>query len=128
MSLNPNLNGSVQCDACLLENAVRFVVVSDDFEEIHCIWCAEAIEACRNAGEAIGGLLASASGTDNDQGKRDAMKKMVEIMDALIEKEKLGGDTGPPSTICLECGQHRPDDDRVKHGMKCVECAYGGAW
>jgi len=26
--------------------------------------------------------------------------------------------------ICPECGQQRPDDERVKAGMKCVECAY----
>jgi hypothetical protein len=28
--------------------------------------------------------------------------------------------------ICLECGKIRPDDDRVKAGMKCSYCAYGG--
>jgi len=26
--------------------------------------------------------------------------------------------------ICPECLQHRPDDDRVKAGMKCRFCAY----
>ena len=25
--------------------------------------------------------------------------------------------------ICPECGQERPDDERVKAGMKCVVCA-----
>ncbi len=28
------------------------------------------------------------------------------------------------STICLECGEYKPDDDRVFGGMKCGECAY----
>lgn len=27
-------------------------------------------------------------------------------------------------SICPECGQYRPDDDRVKNGMKCGQCAY----
>ena len=27
--------------------------------------------------------------------------------------------------ICGECGEERPDDDRVKAGMKCGFCAYG---
>ena len=27
--------------------------------------------------------------------------------------------------ICPECGQPRPDDDRVAAGMKCGQCAYG---
>jgi hypothetical protein len=27
--------------------------------------------------------------------------------------------------VCGECGQHKPDDDRVKNGMKCGTCAYG---
>ena len=26
---------------------------------------------------------------------------------------------------CPECGQERPDDDRVLAGMKCGPCAYG---
>lgn len=26
--------------------------------------------------------------------------------------------------ICPECGFERPDDDRVRAGMKCGECAY----
>lgn len=26
--------------------------------------------------------------------------------------------------ICPECGESRPDDDRVKAGMKCGACAY----
>ena len=26
---------------------------------------------------------------------------------------------------CPECGEERPDDDRVKAGMKCGFCAYG---
>ncbi len=26
---------------------------------------------------------------------------------------------------CGECGEERPDDDRVKAGMKCGLCAYG---
>ena len=26
--------------------------------------------------------------------------------------------------ICPECGEHRPDDNRVKAGMKCGHCAY----
>lgn len=29
----------------------------------------------------------------------------------------------PP--LCPECGEPRPDDDRVKAGMKCTQCAYG---
>ena len=28
-------------------------------------------------------------------------------------------------TLCLECGQPRPDDERVLAGMKCGPCAYG---
>lgn len=27
--------------------------------------------------------------------------------------------------ICFECGEHCPDDERVKAGMKCGRCAYG---
>ena len=26
--------------------------------------------------------------------------------------------------FCPECGELRPDDDRVKNGMKCSQCAY----
>ena len=26
--------------------------------------------------------------------------------------------------ICPECRQYRPDDERVKSGMKCEQCAY----
>jgi hypothetical protein len=26
---------------------------------------------------------------------------------------------------CPECGEYRPDDERVKMGMKCGHCAYG---
>ena len=29
------------------------------------------------------------------------------------------------STLCGECGEYKPDDDRVFGGMKCGECAYG---
>jgi len=28
------------------------------------------------------------------------------------------------STICIECSEYKPDDDRVFGGMKCGECAY----
>ena len=28
------------------------------------------------------------------------------------------------STICGECGEYKPDDDRVFGGLKCGECAY----
>jgi len=35
----------------------------------------------------------------------------------------LENDTFDPY-ICPECGQYRPDDERVKHGMKCRFCAY----
>lgn len=28
------------------------------------------------------------------------------------------------STLCGECGEYKPDDDRVFGGMKCGECAY----
>lgn len=30
-------------------------------------------------------------------------------------------------TLCPECGNSCPDDERVKNDMKCVQCAYGGA-
>jgi hypothetical protein len=26
--------------------------------------------------------------------------------------------------LCPQCGKHRPDDERVKTGMKCFQCAY----
>ena len=26
--------------------------------------------------------------------------------------------------LCPECGELKPDDDRVKNGMKCGQCAY----
>lgn len=29
------------------------------------------------------------------------------------------------NTVCPECGEKRPDDLRVKAGMKCGGCAYG---
>ena len=29
------------------------------------------------------------------------------------------------STVCIECLEYKPDDDRVYGGMKCGECAYG---
>ena len=29
------------------------------------------------------------------------------------------------SCQCPECGEPRPDDDRVAQGMKCGLCAYG---
>ena len=29
------------------------------------------------------------------------------------------------TTVCIECGEPRPDDDRVANGMKCGPCAYG---
>ncbi len=25
---------------------------------------------------------------------------------------------------CLECGLHKPKDERVQSGMKCLQCAY----
>ena len=28
------------------------------------------------------------------------------------------------STLCGECGEYKPDDDRVFGGMRCGECAY----
>lgn len=28
------------------------------------------------------------------------------------------------TTLCIECGEYKPDDDRVFGGMKCGECAY----
>ena len=28
------------------------------------------------------------------------------------------------STICVECSEYKPDDDRVFGGLKCGECAY----
>ena len=36
-----------------------------------------------------------------------------------------GGHTAEPRLLCLECGQERPDDERVAAGMKCGQCAYG---
>lgn len=27
---------------------------------------------------------------------------------------------------CPECGEYRPDDDRVLEGMRCGHCVYGG--
>lgn len=33
--------------------------------------------------------------------------------------------TNESTLICPECGEPRPDDDRVKAGMKCTQCAYG---
>jgi len=30
------------------------------------------------------------------------------------------------NTICPECGEYKPDDERVQNGMKCAACAgYG---
>ena len=29
-----------------------------------------------------------------------------------------------PNTICPECRQLKPDDERVRNGMKCGQCAY----
>ena len=29
------------------------------------------------------------------------------------------------SEVCGECGEPKPEDDRVKNGMKCGACAYG---
>lgn len=29
-------------------------------------------------------------------------------------------------THCAECGKYRPGDERVRAGMKCGFCAYGG--
>ncbi len=31
----------------------------------------------------------------------------------------------PNDLLCRECGQERPDDDRVAAGMRCRFCAYG---
>ena len=28
--------------------------------------------------------------------------------------------------VCPECGEPKPDDERVSAGMKCGDCAYGG--
>jgi len=30
------------------------------------------------------------------------------------------------SQICSECGEHRPEDERVSNGMKCGPCASAG--
>ena len=35
----------------------------------------------------------------------------------------LENDTFDPY-VCPECGQYRPDDERVKVGMKCGQCSY----
>ncbi len=57
---------------------------------------------------------------------------------AFMEEGKVVSSEGSPSTVqsielldgdddvCPECEQERPDDDRVKAGMKCGPCAYGG--
>lgn len=45
---------------------------------------------------------------------------------ALYEFETgLNQTSGVPRDFrfCPECGQFKPEDDRVKNGMKCAECA-----
>ena len=53
----------------------------------------------------------------------------LEILERDVEQlKKEMTELQPPtkeSDICGECGEHRPDDDRVKAGMKCRFCAYG---
>ncbi len=43
-----------------------------------------------------------------------------EDLERHVEKESED-DRG---SVCPECGEARPDSDRVKAGMKCGECAY----
>ena len=31
----------------------------------------------------------------------------------------------PITGYCPECGEYKPDDERVQEGMKCGPCAYG---
>jgi len=61
--------------------------------------------------------LVHLSGTDDwsDSGR---------VKDALDDARKILADAGWKPTICPECGEPRPDDDRVRAGMKCGPCAY----
>jgi len=47
---------------------------------------------------------------------KKAAKEIQSKKSNLQSKEKL---------ICPECGEERPDDERVRAGIKCGRCAYG---
>jgi len=73
----------------------------------------------------------------DDEGRVDeaikTIKQVLEKMDWEVDDHKRQGYAGtevalvclPRNLICLECGELRPDDERVKAGMKCSYCAYG---
>jgi len=50
-------------------------------------------------------------------------ERMTIRREGLLEEIAL--ECLPRNLICPECGQFRPDDERVKAGMKCSYCAYG---
>jgi formylmethanofuran dehydrogenase subunit E len=64
--------------------------------------------------------------------KADAMlnkQRAVEYRDVVIHSERgrnviVRMPIPQVSTVCNECGESRPDDDRVKAGMKCGQCVY----
>jgi len=66
--------------------------------------------------------------SDDDQKGIAAELKKAGLHDALHTLDSgLHKTDAPPADylICPECGEYRPDDDRVKNGMKCGQCAYG---
>lgn len=46
--------------------------------------------------------------------------------DALYGLGHVLTEKGGPGLICPECGEQKPEDDRVAANMKCAECSYGG--
>jgi len=49
-----------------------------------------------------------------------------EFEEVLEFEEAMAKPQNPDMPICPECLQYRPDDERVKAGMKCGICAgYG---
>lgn len=49
---------------------------------------------------------------------------MTTLFDQLRAVAETRAEVEKPKR-CPECGQCRPDDERVEAGMKCWYCAYG---
>jgi len=50
--------------------------------------------------------------------------KEIDPYQEYLEAGVMPGNLEPEGDICPECGEDRPDDERVRAGMKCGFCAY----
>jgi hypothetical protein len=57
-------------------------------------------------------------------GFETALNQMEELMDNGATTEMIIDRLIRASNVCPECRESKPDDDRVKNGMKCAKCTY----